>query len=108
MWKRLGRKTARKISIDEHFAVASNVFGMPRQIRSSKSLEGPSMNWDRVEGNWKQVKGSIKEKWGKLTDDDLDLVAGKRDKLAGQIQERYGISKDEADKQLKDWEKSQK
>jgi len=66
------------------------------------------MNWDRVEGNWKQVKGSIKEKWGKLTDDDLDVIAGKRDKLAGQIQETYGISKDEADKQIAAWEKTQK
>ena len=66
------------------------------------------MNWDRVEGNWKQVKGSIKEKWGKLTDDDLDVIAGKRDKLAGRIQETYGISKDEAEKQVKAWEKTQK
>jgi uncharacterized protein YjbJ (UPF0337 family) len=70
--------------------------------------EDKEMNWDRAEGNWKQLKGTVKEKWGKLTDDDLDVIAGKRDKLAGQIQERYGISKDEADKQLKDWEKSQK
>ena len=66
------------------------------------------MNWDRVEGNWKQVKGTVKEKWGKLTDDDLDVIAGKRDKLAGRIQETYGISKDEADKQVKEWEKAQK
>ena len=63
-------------------------------------LKEMTMNWDRVEGNWKQVKGSIKEKWGKLTDDNLDVIAGKRDKLAGQIQEKYGISKDEADKQI--------
>src|SRR5262249_17793348 len=55
---------------------------------------GQSMNWDRIEGNWKQMKGSIKEKWGKLTDDDFDTMAGKRDKLVGKIQERYGCSRD--------------
>jgi len=54
------------------------------------------MNWDRIEGNWKQVTGRAKVQWGKLTDDDLDVVAGRRDQLAGKIQERYGIAKDEA------------
>ena len=48
------------------------------------------MNWDRIEGNWKQIKGKAKVQWGKLTDDDLDVVAGNRDQLAGKIQERYG------------------
>lgn len=62
------------------------------------------MNWDRIEGNWKQLKGKVKEKWGKLTDSDLDTIAGKRDQLAGKIQESYGVGKDEAEKQLKDWE----
>ena len=62
------------------------------------------MNWDRVEGNWKQFKGSVKEQWGKLTDDELDQIAGRRDKLAGKLQESYGIGKDEAEKQLTDWE----
>lgn len=62
------------------------------------------MNWDVIEGNWKQVKGSIKRQWGKLTDDHLDVIAGNRDKLAGKIQESYGIGKDEAERQLKDWE----
>ena len=52
------------------------------------------MDWNRVEGNWKQVKGKVKEQWGKLTDDDLDVIAGKRDQLEGKIQERYGIEKD--------------
>ena len=61
------------------------------------------MNWDRIEGNWKQFKGSVKEQWGKLTDDDLDYVEGKRDQLAGKIQEAYGIGRDEADRQLTDW-----
>ncbi len=61
------------------------------------------MNWDRIEGNWKQVKGKIKEQWGKLTDDDLDVAAGKRDQLIGRIQNRYGVAKDEAERQLDEW-----
>jgi uncharacterized protein YjbJ (UPF0337 family) len=62
------------------------------------------MNWDRIQGNWKQVVGKAKAQWGKLTDDDLDVVAGRREELAGKIQERYGIAKDEVDKQIADWE----
>jgi len=63
------------------------------------------MNWDRIEGNWKQFKGNAMQRWGKLTDDNLDVIAGKRDVLLGRIQELYGISKDETEKQLADWEK---
>ena len=66
------------------------------------------MNWDRMEGNWKQVKGSVKARWGKLTDDQLNVIAGKRDSLVGKIQETYGISKDETEKQLVDWQKRMK
>ena len=62
------------------------------------------MNWDRIQGNWKQVVGKAKVQWGKLTDDDLDVVAGRREQLAGRIQERYGITKDEVEKQIVDWE----
>ena len=65
------------------------------------------MNWDRLQGNWKQIKGTVKAQWGKLTDDELDVIAGRRDELAGKIQERYGIAKDEAERQLKDWESRQ-
>src|SRR3954467_3056926 len=65
------------------------------------------MNWDRIAGNWKQAKGKVKEQWGKLTDDDLDTVAGKRDQLVGKIQNSYGIGKDEAEKQLDEWEARQ-
>jgi uncharacterized protein YjbJ (UPF0337 family) len=64
------------------------------------------MNKDTVEGNWKQFKGKVKEQWGKLTDDDFDVIAGKRDQLLGRIQERHGISREEAEKQVKDWESS--
>ncbi|MEY2896030.1 MAG: hypothetical protein RL669_299 [Pseudomonadota bacterium] len=62
------------------------------------------MNWDRIEGNWKQLTGRAKAQWGKLTDDDLDVVAGRREQLSGKIQERYGIAKDEAEKQVADWQ----
>ena len=54
------------------------------------------MDWNRVEGSWKQMKGKIKEKWGKLTDDDLNVIDGKQDQLEGKIQERYGYAKDQA------------
>lgn len=66
------------------------------------------MNWDNIEGKWKQLKGSAKAKWGQLTDDDLDYVAGKQEQLAGRIQERYGIARDEAQKQVDAWAKSLK
>ena len=66
------------------------------------------MNWDRIEGNWKQFKGTLKEKWGKVTDDELDQIAGKRDMLVGKLQERYGMSKDAADREVSDWENQQR
>ena len=61
------------------------------------------MNEDTIAGNWKQFKGKVKEQWGKLTDDDLVEIAGKRDQLAGKIQARYGIAKEEAERQLDDF-----
>jgi uncharacterized protein YjbJ (UPF0337 family) len=66
------------------------------------------MNWDIAEGNWKQFKGNVKEQWGKLTDDHLDAIAGKRDQLVGTIQEAYGISKDQAEVQIKLFEERTK
>jgi len=64
------------------------------------------MNWDQIEGKWTQIKGQIKEQWGKLTDDELDVIAGKRDQLVGKIQEKYGIAREEAEQQVKDFEHS--
>ena len=61
------------------------------------------MNWDRIEGQWKQLKGAAKQQWGKLTDDDLDIAEGNRDKLIGRIQERYGCARDEAERQVEAW-----
>lgn len=64
------------------------------------------MNWDQTEGKWKQLKGSVKEHWGKLTDDDLTVIAGNRDKLIGKVQERYGIAKEEAQRRADEWLKT--
>jgi uncharacterized protein YjbJ (UPF0337 family) len=61
------------------------------------------MNEDRMEGKWKQMKGALKSRWGKLTDDDLDVIEGQKDQLVGKVQERYGIAKDEAQKQVDEW-----
>jgi len=58
------------------------------------------MNWDTVKGNWKQMTGKVKEEWGDLTDDDLTEAAGERDQLVGKIQAKYGIAKEEAEKQV--------
>lgn len=66
------------------------------------------MDWNIAEGNWKQVKGQVKAQWGKLTDDHLDVIAGKRDQLMGKIQESYGITKDEAEKQIRLFEANNK
>ena len=62
------------------------------------------MNRDTIAGNWKQMVGKAKVQWGKLTDDDLSVIEGRRDQLVGKIQERYGVAKDEAERQVKAWE----
>ncbi|SHF70682.1 Uncharacterized conserved protein YjbJ, UPF0337 family [Lampropedia hyalina DSM 16112] len=64
------------------------------------------MNKDQLQGNWLQFKGKLKEQWGKLTDDDLDVIAGKKDQFVGRIQELEGIAKEEAEKQLEAWQKN--
>jgi len=66
------------------------------------------MNWDKVEGNWKQIAGKVKEKWGQLTDDDIMAIAGRRTRLAGKLQERYGYAKEQAHKELSDFMRSLK
>jgi uncharacterized protein YjbJ (UPF0337 family) len=65
------------------------------------------MNWDQIKGQWNQLKGNAKQQWSKLTDDDLTYVEGARDKLVGRIQERYGVAREEADRQVGDWETRQ-
>ena len=61
------------------------------------------MNWDQIEGTWKQFTGSARERWGKLTDDDMQALTGKKEHLVGKIQERYGIATAEAEKQADEW-----
>jgi uncharacterized protein YjbJ (UPF0337 family) len=84
----------------EHFASMGHCHG--ERVQALQTVEH-AMNWDRVEGNWKQLKGQIQTQWGKLTDDDLSMVQGKRTELSGKLQERYGIAKDEAERQIDDW-----
>jgi uncharacterized protein YjbJ (UPF0337 family) len=64
------------------------------------------MNWDRIEGNWKQFTGKVREKWGYLNDNDLEKINGRRDQLEGVLQERYGIGRDVAKKNVDDWLKT--
>jgi uncharacterized protein YjbJ (UPF0337 family) len=74
-----------------------------RPVAVLKNSRRGVMDWNRVEGNWKQMKGTIKEQWGKLTDDDLDVINGRRDQLEGKIQERYGYQKDRVRQEVDDW-----
>jgi uncharacterized protein YjbJ (UPF0337 family) len=62
------------------------------------------MNWDRIEGNWRQVRGAAQARWGKLTDEQFGVIAGTRERLVGKVQELYGIAREDAERQVKDWE----
>lgn len=64
------------------------------------------MNEDRIKGQWKQIAGKLKAQWGKLTDDDLAVAEGNTDYLVGKLQERYGIARDEAERQIKEFDRS--
>jgi uncharacterized protein YjbJ (UPF0337 family) len=72
-------------------------------LHDSHQKCGANMDWNRIEGNWKQAKGTVKEKWGQLTDDDLTQINGRREQLEGKIQQRYGLAKDMARKDVDDW-----
>ena len=61
------------------------------------------MNWDQVEGNWKQFKGQVQQKWGKLTNDDLDVIQGKKEELVGRIQKRYGYEKEQVEQEVEEF-----
>lgn len=65
------------------------------------------MNWDTIEGNWKQFRGKVEQKWGELTDDDLDVIDGKRTELIGRIQERYGKTREAAEREVREWERQE-
>ena len=66
------------------------------------------MNWNEIGAQWMQLKGSAKQKWGKLTNDDLDYIAGTRDRLIGRLQEKYGMTPQEAERQAEEWLKTHK
>lgn len=90
----------RKLAIVALSAFAFSVIAAP-----SISPAFAAGKWDQVEGKWDQFSGKAKQRWGKLTDDDLLVIKGKRQELVGKIQERYGIVKSEAEKQVEEWEK---
>jgi len=64
------------------------------------------MNWARARSNWKQVKGEVRKQWGKLTDDDLDVIQGEREQLVGRIEERYAYAHEQAERDVKEWERT--
>jgi uncharacterized protein YjbJ (UPF0337 family) len=68
--------------------------------------ENRVMNWDQLKGEWKEAKGKLRSKWAKLTDDDLENIAGKKDVLVGRLQQRYGWKKDQAEKDVDDYLKT--
>lgn len=76
-------------------------------VTMAPAAHAASGTWDQVEGNWNQFAGKVKQRWGKLTDDDVTVINGKRQELVGKIQERYGIAKAEAEKQVDEWQKTQ-
>jgi len=72
---------------------------------SEAATQENAMNSDMIAGNWKQLTGKVKEQWGKLTDDDMTVIEGKRDQLVGRVQERYGIAKEKAEEEVAAWER---
>jgi uncharacterized protein YjbJ (UPF0337 family) len=64
-----------------------------------------TMNWDQVEGGWKQLKGKVQQRWGKITDDDFDVIDGKREELIARLQKHYGKERDELERDVDDWSK---
>jgi uncharacterized protein YjbJ (UPF0337 family) len=84
-------------------AVPSGTFEQGAGYVCISTQEEMTMDWNRVEGNWKQFKGAAKEKWGKLTDDDLNVIEGRREQLEGKLQQRYGFAKDQIHKDVDDW-----
>jgi len=94
--------------LSSHPKIAFGTFeGRARYVFISTQKE-MTMDWNRVEGNWKQFKGAAKEKWGKLTDDDLHVIEGRREQLEGKLQQRYGFAKDQIHSDVDDWFKTLK
>jgi uncharacterized protein YjbJ (UPF0337 family) len=91
-------------SRDPFFAErAAGTFETSVRWKPISTQQEMTMDWNRMEGNWKQFKGAAKEKWGKLTDDDLNVIEGRREQLEGKLQQRYGFAKDQIHKDVDDW-----
>jgi uncharacterized protein YjbJ (UPF0337 family) len=71
--------------------------------RSAFDTKEGAMNWDRVQGKWKEFRGDVRTRWGQLTDDDVEQVEGRRDKLVGRLQQRYGLAREDAERQIDEW-----
>jgi uncharacterized protein YjbJ (UPF0337 family) len=79
---------------------------IPNDVNNGVSIkEVDDMNWDQVKGNWKQLKGKAQQAWGDLTDDDLDVIEGKREELVGRLQAKYGYTKEKAEQEADSWVK---
>ncbi len=85
------------------FFIARRVRVMQSTDSAPASQGEPNMNWDQIQGNWKYVSGKVRQKWGKLTDDDLTTIAGRREQFAGILQERYGYAREQVEKSLDDF-----
>jgi uncharacterized protein YjbJ (UPF0337 family) len=87
-------------------AVASvSLVAVPAFVQAQSTMKSDAATaWDKIQGGWMSTKGAVKEQWGKLTDDDLTTISGKRDQLIGKIQIRYGVSREEAERQVAGWE----
>src|SRR5690242_3091024 len=107
----LGRRCASRIGTEAQTVALSRHDRVERvspakgTIRTVRTRGGRDMNWDQIEGNWTKAKGKLRQQWGKLTDDDITVINGKREELAGRLQERYGYQKDQAEKEIDDWMK---
>lgn len=80
-----------------------NEKSMDEQYKNNQKMENNNMNNQTLKGEWNQLKGSVKQKWADLTDDDLTHIEGDRDKLVGRVQERYGHSREDAERDVDDW-----
>jgi uncharacterized protein YjbJ (UPF0337 family) len=103
---RLARYTGRDQDVRVRDAARHAPCGLLRlRLFTERGPCRPPMSWDSIEENWRQFKGKLKEQWGRSTDDQLDVIAGKRDVLIGKAQEAYGISNEEAERQVAEWKK---
>jgi uncharacterized protein YjbJ (UPF0337 family) len=90
----------------EGLRVEGRVLDATRDRPTSEDRKETEMNWDQIEGSWREFTGGVKERWGKLTDDELTSIGGKRDRLAGVLQKKYGMAKDKVEEEIADFERS--